>query len=154
MMKRSQGILETATAATESGKLMSMDKARHFLGHTHHPATINTTKHLGWGKPNDNNEVCQPCAEVKAKQKLVPQATIAPRLTIPNKRLYHDMAMVKTPAEVAEKVSKPNWQLIVDEALGIKLLLFHKNTGDVLDSMITPLKAMERFAGQEIKVWC
>ena len=108
MIKRSQGF-ETAAAATKGDKQMSMTKAHDLLGHTNRRATVNTAKHLGWNKLKDSVVIYQPCAEAKAKQKLVPQAREAPRLTIPNKRLYHDLATVKAPAHVTEKVRKPPW---------------------------------------------
>ena len=40
------------------------------------------------------------------------------------------MATVKAPADVAGKVNKPNWQLIVHEATGMKFSTFHKNKDD------------------------
>ena len=127
MMRRSQDF-ETAAAATKGSKQMSMAKAHHLLGHTNRHTTINTAKHLGWSKLKDSGKICQPCAEVKAKQKLVPQARRAPRLTILKERLYHELAAVQAPADVVEKVSKPNWQIIVDEATGMKFSSFHLTT--------------------------
>ena len=118
MIKRSQGF-DTAAAATKDDKQMSMAKAHHLLSHINRRTAVNTVKHLGWGKIKDSGVICQPCAKAKAKQKSVLQSRKTPRLTIPNKRMYHNLAMVKAPAVVAEKVNKPNWQLIVDEATGI-----------------------------------
>ena len=47
-------------------------------------------------------------------------------MTIPNERVYHNLATVKAPIDVTEKVSKPVWQLFVNEATGLKFLTFHK----------------------------
>ena len=46
--------------------------------------------------------------------------------------MYHNLATVKAPSEISEKVSKPNWQLMVDEATGMKFSSFHKNKDDIL----------------------
>ena len=48
------------TVYTRSGKQMSMAKAQHVLGHTHHCVTIKTAKYLGWGKLKDGGKICQP----------------------------------------------------------------------------------------------
>ena len=61
---------------------------------------------------------------------------------------------VKRPADVTEKVSKSNWQIIVDEATGMKFSSFHKNKENILHNTSAQLKAMERLEGQEIQVWC
>ena len=76
----------------------------------------------------------------------------APRLIIPNKRMYHNLATVKAPADVAEKVSKHNWQLIVDKATGLKISTFHNNKDDILDNTSAQLKVMERLAGKDVQV--
>ena len=109
MVKRSQGS-ETAAAATEGNKQMSMAKAHHLLGHINRHATVNTAKLLGWGKLKDTSTlIYQPCVKAKAKQKSVPQSRRAPRSMIPNERLYHNLATVKAPADISEKINKPNW---------------------------------------------
>ena len=69
-----------------------------------------------------------------------------------NERVYHDLATVKAPSDVAEKVSKPVWQLLVDEATGLKFSTFHKTKDAILDDSSARLKAMERLAGKEIKI--
>ena len=67
--------------------------------------------------------------------------------------MYHDLATVKAPADVAEKVSKPNWQLIVDEATGMKFSSFRKSKDGILEDTSAQLKAMEQLAGNEIQIW-
>ena len=67
--------------------------------------------------------------------------------------LYHYLSTVKAPAAVAEKVSNHNWQLIVDEAAGMKFTTFHKNKDDILDNTSAQLKAIERLAGKGIQAW-
>ena len=133
MIKQSQGF-ETAATSTKGDKQTRMLKAHHMLGHTNQLSTIDTVKHLGWGKLKYYVKTHQPCAEANAKQKLVPQSRRAPRLTIPNERLYHNFAMVKAPADVAEKISKPNWQLIIGKATCMKFTTFHKNKDTILDN--------------------
>ena len=51
-----------------------------------------------------------------------------------NERLYHDLATAKMLADVTEKVNKPNWKLIVDEAAGVKFSIFHNDKADVIDN--------------------
>ena len=67
--------------------------------------------------------------------------------------MYHHLATVKAPTDVAEKVSKPNWQIIVEEATGVNFTTFCKNKDDILDNISAQLKAMERLAGKEIQIW-
>ena len=107
MIKRNQGF-KTAAAATKGDKQMSLEKAHYLLSHTNHRLTIGTATHLGWDPLKNSGKVWQSCATAKAKQKAVPQARREPKSTIPNERIYHDLATVKTPADVVEKVSKPN----------------------------------------------
>ena len=68
--------------------------------------------------------------------------------------MYYNLATVKAPADIAEKVLKPNWQLIVDKATGMKFTPFHKSKGDILDNTSARLKAVEQLAGKEVQVWC
>ena len=98
---------------------MSISKAHKLLGHSSHHATIETAKHLGWGKLKDAGTKCQSCAKAKAKQKSVPQKRTITKATLPNERLYHDLTTVKAPSDVEKKVNKPVWQIIVDEATGM-----------------------------------
>ena len=72
---------------------------------------------------------------------------------IPNERWYLNLVTTKAPADVAEKINKSNWQLIVDEATGMKFSTFHKNKDDILDNTSAQLKAVERLAGKEIQIW-
>ena len=57
---------------------------------------------------------------------------------------------MKVPADVTEKVSKPIWQLIVNEATGTKCSSFHKSKDGILKDTSARLKATERLAGNEI----
>ena len=152
LIKRSQGF-EIAAAVTKGDQQISLEKVHHLLGHINHYSTIDTAKHLGWGQLKNSGKIYQPCAKAKAKQKSVPQSRRAPRSTIPNERIYHDLATVKAPADVAEKVSKPNWHLIVDKETDMKFTTFHKNKDDILDNASTQLKVMEQLVGKEIQIW-
>ena len=110
-------------------------------------------RHLGWGQLKSRTttyKVCQSCAEAKAKQKAVPPSRKEKRSAIPNERIYHGLATVKAPSDVAEKVSKPVWQLSVDEATGLKFSTFHKTKDAILEDSSARLKALERLAGKEI----
>ena len=74
-------------------------------------------------------------------------------MIFPNKRMYHNLATVKAPADVAEKVNKPNSQLIVNEATGMKFSTFHKNKDAIPEDTCGQLKAMDRLTGKDIQVW-
>ena len=71
---------------------------------------------------------------------------------IPNERMYHNLVTVKAPADVTEKGLKPNWQLMVDKATGMKFCSFHKNKDDILEDTSAQLKAMEQLAGKESQI--
>ena len=108
LIKQSQGF-KTAAAPTKGGKLMSLEHAHHLFGHSNHRSTIDTATHFGWGQLKNNGKIGQAYAKTKAKQKSTPQSRRETKLTIPNERMYHDLATVKAPADIAEKVLKPNW---------------------------------------------
>ena len=101
----------------------------------------------------NSGKICQSCAKAKAKQKSVPHSRRAPRLTIPNKRMYHNLATVKAPVDGAEKSPKPNRQLTVNKATGIKFTTFHKSKNDICNDTSARLKTMEQLAGREIQIW-
>ena len=65
MMKRGGTTLKITAAATKGGKQMSLAKAHHLLGYTHHRMTVKTAKYLGWGKLEDSGKECQLCTEEK-----------------------------------------------------------------------------------------
>ena len=150
LIKQSQGF-ETVAAATKVSKQMSLEKVHYMLGHTNHRLTIDMAKHLGWGQLKNSGKICQSCAEAKVKQKAVSHTRREPKSIIPNTRMYHDLATVKAPADVAEKLLKPNWQPFVNEATGMKVSSFRKNKDGILEDTSARLKAMERLADK--KIW-
>ena len=83
----------------------------------------------------------------------MPQSRKEPKSTIPNERVYHDLAPVKTPSDVVEKVSKPVWQIFVDETTGIKFSTFHNAKDEILVDSTARLKALERLEDKEIQIW-
>ena len=152
LIKQIQGF-ETAAAATEGGKQTSLEKAHYLLGHPNHHSTIDTAKHLEWGQLKNSGKVCQSCAGAKTKQKTVPQTRREPKSSILSEIVYHDLATMKAPANVVEKVPKPDWQVFVDEATGMKFCTFHKFKDDILEDTSAQLKAMEHLANREIQIW-
>ena len=72
----------------------------------------------------------------------------------PKKKWYHELVTVKAPTGFTEKGNKPNWQLNVDKATGMKFSAFHNNKDNILNNTSARLKAMERLASQKIQVWC
>ena len=66
LIKRSQGF-ETASAATNGSKQMSLDKAHHLLVHAIHRSTIDTAKKFGWGQLKNSDKACQCYAKASTK---------------------------------------------------------------------------------------
>eukprot|EP00957_Ditylum_brightwellii_P005741 437859-Ditylum_brightwellii.AAC.1 len=66
---------------------------------------------------------CKPCATAKAKQKSLPSRVEVlskkvhdkERATAVNERPFLDISTVKAPAHIKVTITKPQWQMIVDE---------------------------------------
>eukprot|EP00957_Ditylum_brightwellii_P013454 1015393-Ditylum_brightwellii.AAC.1 len=66
---------------------------------------------------------CKPCATAKAKQKSLPSRVEVldkkvhdkETATAVNERLFLDISTVRAPAHTKVMITKPQWQMIVDE---------------------------------------
>jgi hypothetical protein len=71
--------------------------------------------------------VCVSCTVAKTRQRNVPKVTLEEnKVQEYNGQCFHDIATIK----VLEKmegimISKPNWHILIDEALGFKQSKFH-----------------------------
>ena len=72
---------------------------------------------------------CAACAAAEAKQKSVPKESDHEPVTGTERRVFLDIATVKQPVN-GPKVSKPNWQIMVDERTQLKFShFFEKKNG-------------------------
>ena len=125
---------EIAGAATESKKLVSMKQAHDMLGHGNKEKTRKTAKAIGIEiKPGDMDP-CDACAAGKAKQKNVPKQSEHKPATKGEGRIYTDIATVKKPKNEDVTVTKPHWQVMVDERTGHKTSVFHEKKSDQVET--------------------
>ena len=103
-------------------------------------------KQLGW-KLSKGFQPCKSCAEAKAKQKNVPHKTAGSKAEKPNERLFHDLATVKPPPSLNMSIGKPVWQLLVDEATGMKFSSFHATKADIVEPTCVKLNKLAKIAG-------
>ena len=119
---------------------MTLLKAHALLGHPNMEYTKKTARHLGWELTELGDDKCQSCAEGKAKQKNVPKVGNSERATVPNERLSQDIATVKARQGIEMKVSKPQWQNVVDEATGMIFPAFFKTKDAIVESTCEKLR--------------
>ena len=65
-------------------------------------------------------------SKINAKQKNVPKKTEGKKATKPNEGLFQDLATIKPPKSLDVTVTKPHWQLIVDERTNIEFSSYHE----------------------------
>ena len=75
------------------------------------------------------------------------------KVTLPDKCLYHDLAIVKVPADVDEKVNKPFWESIVIKATRMKSSMFYRKKNKIVGDTSICLKVCGLVAGKEIQHW-
>ena len=111
---------------------MGVEKAHDLLGHCNEDATRATAKHLGW-ELSRGAKPCQSCAEAKAKQKIMPKKTKGKKASRPNERLFQDLATVKAPKSLNVTVTRPHWQLLVDERTNMKFSSHHETKSGMVE---------------------
>ena len=65
---------------------------------------------------------------------------------MPNERLSQDIATVKARQGIEMKVSKPQWQNVVDEATGMIFPAFFKTKDAIVESTCEKLRQLEKAA--------
>ena len=149
-LQRSKAANEAMGGLPQKGTRMTPEKAHALLGHPNMEYTRETAKHLGWELTGSNNQPCQSCAESKAKQKNIPKVTEGAKATAPNERLLQDVATVKARSGVEARVSKPQWQNIVDELTGVIFPAFFKSKDEIVEATCKKMEKLEKAAGKPI----
>ena len=128
---------------------MPYEKAHSLLGHCNEDTTRKIAKLLGWElKPKTTQ--CQSCAEGKAKQKNLPQVADGVKATKPMERVYHDLSHLKAPKGSGVSISKPNWQMIVDERTGLKISAWYSTKNEIVEPTCERLRRLEQVTGNEL----
>ena len=73
--------------------------------------------------------------------------------SVPNKRLFYNLATVKAPSDIGQKGSTPIWQIIVDKETSTQLLQFYKKKNKIVYDTSVWLKMCEMVAGEKIQHW-
>jgi hypothetical protein len=73
---------------------------------------------------------CKACAIRKVKQRNIPKETLGTKATILN-----ELAKTNAPEELKVTISKPNWHILVDEALGFKQSKFFETKCAIIPYM-------------------
>jgi hypothetical protein len=108
-----------AVVVTPAPKRMSVKKAHDVLGHINEKAVRKTAIALGWELTRGTLGVCEPCTEVKAKQKHLRRHPDTPPSTKDENRIYLNIATIKK-TKKGPKVYKGNWRIMVDERTQLK----------------------------------
>ena len=80
-----------------------------------------------------NNQPCQSCIESKAKQKNVPKVSEGQKAMDPDERLFQDVATVKARQGLKAKVTRPQWQNIVDERTDVIFPVLFKTKDGIIE---------------------
>ena len=69
----------------------------------------------------------------------------------PNERLFHNLAIVKAPKDSEHKVTKPVWQILVDERTGMKFTGFYDKKSSIVEPTCQRLAYLETMAGRPVQ---
>lgn len=128
---------EISAVATETGTVMSVNKAHELLGHGDEKSTRDTAKQMGWMISRGSLQPCEHCAKAKAKHKNVNKESTADKATKPAERMYLDgtkLTVTKNDGTVIELLRK-YWYGLTDEATGKKMCIFTTTK----DGMVEPV---------------
>ena len=84
------------------------------LGNSNKDGTINPDKNISLKLNSVNKEPCDSCADVKARQKIVPKKIEHKPETNKGACIYIYME-IKTPKNCDVTVTKPHWEITVGE---------------------------------------
>jgi hypothetical protein len=116
---------------------INVKRAHEYLGHLSEDTTRKTALQLGMNLLRGMLPVCESCAVAMARQRNVPKKTSEEnKVQKYNGQCFHDIATIK----VLEKmegitISKPNWHILIDEALEFKQRKFHVTKGAIIPDM-------------------
>jgi hypothetical protein len=112
--------METGLAATSTGAKMPIMKAHSLLGHCNEDTTHKAAGEYGW-LLTGSWKPCEACAAGKARQKNVPKESEHKPADKDANQIFLDIETVKK-LKNGPNVTKPNWQIMVDERTGINFL--------------------------------
>jgi hypothetical protein len=123
---------EVAAATTDNKPTrMGIMEARNKLGRSNEDSTCRMAAELGIQITQGKMKPCDVCAAAKAKQKNVPKDSDHEPATGSDRRIFLDIATIKK-TKKGPLVTKPNWQLMVDEQTRLKFSnLFQTKNGMV-----------------------
>jgi hypothetical protein len=124
--------METGLTATSTGAKMPIMKAHDLLEHCDEDMTHKAAREYPW-LLTGSWKPCEACAAGKAKQKNVPKELEHKPADKDANQIFLDIATVKKLKNVPN-VTKPNWQIMVDERTGMKFSDFYETK----DGMIEP----------------
>ncbi len=116
---------------------INIKQAHEYLGHFREDMTRKMALQLGMNLSRGMLPVCESCTIAKARQRNVPKETSEENKAQEyNGQCFHNIAKIK----VLEKmegitISKPNWHILIDEALGFKRSKFHIMKGAIIPDM-------------------
>jgi hypothetical protein len=123
---------EIAGAGADVKVKMSVTQAHDKLGHCGEDMTRKSAKLLGWELLPGNMKPCEACAAGKAKQKNVPKASEHVASELCNERIFLDIASIRQ-SENEQKVTKPNWRIMVDEYTQLKVSDFFETKSGMVE---------------------
>ncbi len=94
-------------------------------------------KYLGMNLLCGTLPVCKLCAVANTKQKNQPKETSrANKATELNCQVFHDLSKTKVPEELGDiEITKSNWYIAVDKALGSESSAFFVTKRGIVDNM-------------------
>ena len=141
----------TPTKIASFSLRLELGTAHDLLGHCNRRFTHETAKELGWMIVNSPHKPCPSCTAANAKQKSVVEVSEHVKSKVSNERIFTDISTVKNPRSSSEKLTHPNWLLImVDEKTGTKLSFFHTKQDDIVEPVREQFRKWES-AGLPVK---
>jgi hypothetical protein len=112
-------------------------QAHEYLRHLTEDMTRKTAHQLGMNLLKGTLPVCESCAIAKARQRNVPEETSEENKAQEfNGQCLHNIATIIVPENMEGiMISKPNWHILIDEALRFKQSKFHIAKGAIVPDM-------------------
>jgi hypothetical protein len=116
---------------------INVKQAYEYLGHLSEETKRKMALQLGMNLLRGMLPVCESCAIAKARQRNVSKETSEEnKVQEYNGQCFHNIATIKVPKKMEGiTISKPNWHILIDEALGFKQSKFHIIKGGIIPDM-------------------
>ena len=148
-IKRRNALELQGGMVVKEGSRMNIDRSHDLLGHSNKDNTRATAKHLGW-ELSKSAKPRKSCAKAKAEQKIVLKRMSRKKASRPNERLFQDLATVKVPEALNITVTRPYWQMIVDERTNMKFLSHHETKDGMVEPTCVKLSKLADIAGKVV----